>query len=102
MEPGNEVAQPSERNSVVFVEKISDAWVVSRVVPCHVLITFFLHRGGFQTLTEQILSLLFVSQLHAISSVSYSVRNLPPMTSCHASPALNWREDVELLRIVIS
>jgi len=44
----------------------------SRVVPCHVLHDYFflagrLHCGAFQTLTEQILSLLFVSHLEAIS-----------------------------------
>ena len=37
----------------------------SGVVPCHVLIIFFLvgrlHCAGFQSLTEQILSLLFTS-----------------------------------------
>ena len=37
----------------------------SGVVPCHVLIIFFLvgrlHCAGFQSLTEQILSLLFAS-----------------------------------------
>ena len=43
----------------------------SWVVPCHVPTILFLagrlHCGGFQTLTDQILSLLFVSHLEVLS-----------------------------------
>ena len=48
--------------------------------PCHVLITFFLagrlHYGGFQVLTEQIFSLLFVSHLEAISFAFFFCQEL--------------------------
>ena len=59
----------------------------SWVVPCHVPNILFLagrlHRGGFQTLTEQILSLLFVSHLDVLS-LFFSDRNWPLMIFCYA------------------